>query len=350
MAGGSYSADFLLRLLGEVAKGSPYRGDDMLRHLFENEGRPLMDAYGEPIRTRDDTPNLAKDVGRDYMRLVVNEDPYKYVKRTKRAPGGKSYADVLDEQSSWFNERAYATALQTVLGSFPDAGNRANKIDKIAGEMDRLGIERDDLSRALERCRAAGPREAAETVLGLGRLLFSCAERRATGEPGETSSDSPSSAMPALTLRALLARLADAPDAPFGARGWSEAEALDALLPDAVLRLGLADAGLLERTLTGRLSAEERTRAHDAILSSGGLSVRRWRTQLATILALDADATWGLLASLRAGAGAALAPSLATIARQADGDAALALELLLALAILGPDAFEPLARGVRAYL
>ena len=116
MAGTAYSADILLKLLAIAAAGTPYNNDAMLRHLFENKGRPLLDAYGEPVRSKDDSVNLDRNTERDYMCLIVNEDPFKYVKRTKTQylPHTKtprlSYDDVLAEQDAWFNENAYATA------------------------------------------------------------------------------------------------------------------------------------------------------------------------------------------------------------------------------------------------
>ncbi len=364
MAGGTYSTDTLLNLLGEVAKGSPYRGDAMLRHLFENGGRPLLDAYGDPIKTRDDTPDLVKDVGRNYMRLVVNEDNYKYVKQTKKRPG-KALADVLDDESSWFNENAYATALQTVLGSFPDTRNRINKLDKISSELISRDAVSDDIATALERCRDENPDAAAEALLGLGRALFVHAVREvddgpagpATSDSGlATSTDGPAGGAPyaderkALSLSDLLGLLAGPADSPLGTRGWTRAEALDALLPDAVLgELSSVD-GRLERALAGELGDEERTRVRDAICVADGLNVRRWRAQLASNPALDDNAVWELLAGLRAHASGAEAASLASVARNANGDAALALELMLALAVLGSAVFDPLARGVRAYL
>ena len=316
MAGTAYSADILLKLLAIAAAGTPYNNDAMLRHLFENKGRPLLDAYGEPVRSKDDSVNLDRNTERDYMCLIVNEDPFKYVKRTKTQylPHTKtprlSYDDVLAEQDAWFNENAYATAFQTVLGSFADQRNRASRLGKIAAALAERGIARDDINEAIRRCKNADEKTAGLTTLALGRLLFAHAERKpseelepqAKGAPtasntgnADAGASAPAGAnatpSDAPTLRALLALLAGGPSSPLGVRAWSEEEALDALFPAALIKALPADEDGRERTLSGTLAPIERQAARDALAASYGLGFGRWREQLAPLPGADPGAT-----------------------------------------------------------
>ena len=380
MAGTAYSADILLKLLAIAAAGTPYNNDAMLRHLFENKGRPLLDAYGEPVRSKDDSVNLDRNTERDYMCLIVNEDPFKYVKRTKTQylPHTKtprlSYDDVLAEQDAWFNENAYATAFQTVLGSFADQRNRASRLGKIAATLAERGIERDDINEAIRRCKNADEKTAGLTTLALGRLLFAHAERKpseelepqAKGAPaasdtgnadanapaGASATPSSANATPsdAPTLRALLALLADGPSSPLGVRAWSEEEALDVLFPAALIKALPADEDGRERTLSGTLSPIERQAARDALTASNGLGIARWREQLATLPGTDPDATCAMLADLKSSTNGEVKRAVFAIARTSAGDASLALVLLLALALLDTAAFEGLLRIVQTNL
>ena len=380
MAGTAYSADILLRLLAIAAAGTPYNNDAMLRHLFENKGRPLLDAYGEPVRSKDDSVNLDRNTERDYMCLVVNEDPFKYVKRTKTQylPRTKtprlSYDDVLAEQDAWFNENAYATAFQTVLGSFADQRNRASRLGKIAAALAERGIERDDINEAILRCKNADEKTAGLTTLALGRLLFAHAERKpseelepqAKGAPtastagssdanaptdaNATPSDANATPSDAPTLRTLLALLADGPSSPLGVRAWSEEEALDALFPAALIKALPADENGRERTLSGTLSPIERQAARDALTASNGLGIARWREQLATLPGVDPDATCAMLADLKSSTNSEVKRAVFAIARTSAGDASLTLALLLALALLDTASFEGLIRIVQTNL
>lgn len=379
MAGTAYSADILLKLLAIAAAGTPYNNDAMLRHLFENKGRPLLDAYGEPVRSKDDSVNLDRNTERDYMCLIVNEDPFKYVKRTKTQylPHTKtprlSYDDVLAEQDAWFNENAYATAFQTVLGSFADQRNRASRLGKIAAALAERGIARDDINEAIRRCKNANEKTAGLTTLALGRLLFAHAERKPSEElepqakgapsasntenadadaPADANAPSNANAAPsdAPTLRTLLALLANGPSSPLGVRAWSEEEALDALFPAALIKALPADEDGRERTLSGTLSPIERQAARDALAASNGLALARWREQLATLPGTDPDATCAMLADLKSSTNGEVKSAIFAIARTSAGDASLALSLLLALALLDTTAFEGLLRIVQTNL
>ena len=352
----------------------------MLRHLFENKGRPLLDAYGEPVRSKDDSVNLDRNTERDYMCLVVNEDPFKYVKRTKTQylPRTKtprlSYDDVLAEQDAWFNENAYATAFQTVLGSFADQRNRASRLGKIAAALAERGIERDDINEAIRRCKNADEKTAGLTTLALGRLLFAHAERKpseelepqtkgapaasntgnadanAPADANATPADANATPPDAPTLRALLALLAGGPSFPLGVRAWSEEEALDALFPAALIKALPADEDGRERTLSGTLSPIERQAARDALTASNGLGIARWREQLATLPGTDPDATCAMLANLKSSTNGEVKSAVLAIARTSAGDASLALALLFALALLDTAAFEGLLRIVQTNL
>lgn len=380
MTGTAYSADILLKLLAIAAAGTPYNNDAMLRHLFENKGRPLLDAYGEPVRSKDDSVNLDRNTERDYMCLVVNEDPFKYVKRTKTQylPRTKtprlSYDDVLAEQDAWFNENAYATAFQTVLGSFADQRNRASRLGKIAAALAERGIARDDINEAIRRCKNADEKTAGLATLALGRLLFAHAERKpseelepqAKGTPTAsptgnadanaptgtdvTPSDANATPSGAPTLRALLALLVGGPSSPLGVRAWSEEEALDALFPTALIKALPADEDGRERTLSRTLSPIERQAARDALTASNGLGIARWREQLATLPGVDPDATCAMLADLKSSTNGEVKSAVFAIARTSAGDASLTLVLLLALALLDTAAFEGLLRIVQTNL
>lgn len=380
MTGTAYSADILLKLLAIAAAGTPYNNDAMLRHLFENKGRPLLDAYGEPVRSKDDSVNLDRNTERDYMCLVVNEDPFKYVKRTKTQylPRTKtprlSYDDVLAEQDAWFNENAYATAFQTVLGSFADQRNRASRLGKIAAALAERGIARDDINEAIRRCKNADEKTAGLATLALGRLLFAHAERKpseelepqAKGAPtasntgnsdanapadaNATPSDASATPSDAPTLRALLALLADGPSSPLGVRAWSEEDALDALFPAALIKALPADEDGRERTLSGTLSPIERQAARDTLAASNDLALARWREQLATLPGVDPDATCAMLADLKSSTNGGVKSAVFAIARTSAGDASLTLVLLLALALLDTAAFEGLLRIVQTNL
>lgn len=380
MAGTAYSADILLKLLAIAAAGTPYNNDAMLRHLFENKGRPLLDAYGEPVRSKDDSVNLDRNTERDYMCLIVNEDPFKYVKRTKTQylPHTKtprlSYDDVLAEQDAWFNENAYATAFQTVLGSFADQRNRASRLGKIAATLAERGIERDDINEAIRRCKNADEKTAGLTTLALGRLLFAHAERKpseelepqAKGAPaasdtgnadanapaGASATPSSANATPsdAPTLRTLLALLADGPSSPLGVRAWSEEEALNVLLPAALIKALPADGGGLERALSGALTPIERQAARDVLTASNGFALARWREQLATLPGANPDATWTMLADLKSSTNSELKRDIFAISRASTDNAPLALVLLLALALLGMASFEGLPKIAQANL
>ena len=380
MTGTAYSADILLKLLAIAAAGTPYNNDAMLRHLFENKGRPLLDAYGEPVRSKDDSVNLDRNTERDYMCLVVNEDPFKYVKRTKTQylPRTKtprlSYDDVLAEQDAWFNENAYATAFQTVLGSFADQRNRASRLGKIAAALAERGIERDDINEAIRRCKNADEKTAGPATLALGRLLFAHAERKpseelepqAKGAPAAsptgnadanapadanaTPSDANATPPGAPTLRALLALLAGGPSSPLGVRAWSEEEALDALFPAALIKALPADEDGRERTLSGTLTPIERQAARDTLAASNGLALARWREQLATLPGTDHDATCAMLADLKSSTNGEVKSAVFAIARTSAGDVPLTLVLLLALALLDTAAFEGLLRIVQTNL
>lgn len=373
MTGMAYSADILLKLLAIAAAGTPYNNDAMLRHLFENKGRPLLDAYGEPVRSKDDSVNLDRNTERDYMCLVVNEDPFKYVKRTKTQylPRTKtprlSYDDVLAEQDAWFNENAYATAFQTVLGSFADQRNRASRLDKIAATLAERGIARDDINEAIRRCKNADEKTAGLTTLALGRLLFARAERKpseelepqAKGAPATSPIKNADANAPAGTdatppdapsLRTLLALLAGGPSSPLGVRAWSEEEALDALFPAVLIKALPADEDGRERVLSGALSPIERQAARNALTASNGLALGRWREQLATLPGIDPDATWAMLAGLKSSTNGELKRAIFAISRASAGDAPLALDLLLALALLGTASFDGLPKIVQTNL
>lgn len=373
MAGTAYSADILLKLLAIAAAGTPYNNDAMLRHLFENKGRPLLDAYGEPVRSKDDSVNLDRNTERDYMCLIVNEDPFKYVKRTKTQylPHTKtprlSYDDVLAEQDAWFNENAYATAFQTVLGSFADQRNRASRLGKIAATLAERGIERDDINEEIRRCKNADEKTAGLTTLALGRLLFAHAERKpseelepqakgapAASDTGNADANAPADAnatpSDAPSLRTLLALLAGGPSSPLGVRAWSEEEALNVLLPAALIKALPADEDGRERTLSGTLSPIERQAARDVLTASNGLGLARWREQLATLPGTDPDATWILLADLKSSTSGELKRAIFAISRASTDDAPLALELLLALTLLGTASFEGLPKIVQINL
>lgn len=373
MTGTAYSADILLKLLAIAAAGTPYNNDAMLRHLFENKGRPLLDAYGDPVRSKDDSVNLDRNTEHDYMCLVVNEDPFKYVKRTKTQylPRTKtprlSYDDVLAEQDAWFNENAYATAFQTVLGSFADQRNRASRLDKIAAALAERGIARDDISEAIRRCKNADEKTAGLTTLALGRLLFARAERKpseelepqAKGAPAESTTGNADANAPAdanattsgaPTLRALLALLAGGPSSSLGVRAWSEEEAIEVLLPAALIKALPADEGGRERTLSGALSPIERQAVRDALSASNGLALGRWREQLATLPGIAPDATWAMLADLKSSTNGELKRAIFAISCASTDDAPLALALLLALSLLGTASFEGLPKIAQANL
>lgn len=142
----------------------------------------------------------------------------------------------------------------------------------------------------------------------MGRLLFAHAERKpseelepqAKGAPaastaGNADANAPADANATPTdvpsLRTLLALLAGDPSSPLGIRAWSEEEALNVLLPAALIKALPADEDGRERTLSGTLSPIERQAARDVLTASNGFALARWREQLATLPGANPDAT-----------------------------------------------------------